>query len=66
MRSAAIRDHSCPEGLDCGSGRAIAPAAFVGGLLWKVTPALPFSMAGLIGLVGVGVFAVTVEEHDAA
>jgi len=24
----------------------IAPAAFIGGLLWEVTPALPFWMAG--------------------
>jgi hypothetical protein len=45
---------------------AIAPAAFIGGLLWEVTPALPFWMAGLIGLVGVVVFAMTVEEHYAA
>jgi MFS family permease len=44
---------------------AIAPAAFIGGLLWEVTPALPFWMAGLIGLVGVLVFAVTVEERYA-
>ena len=44
----------------------IAPAAFIGGLLWEVTPALPFWMAGLIGLVGVVVFAITVEEHYAA
>jgi MFS family permease len=44
----------------------ITPAAFIGGLLWEVTPALPFWMAGLIGLVGVVVFAMTVEEHYAA
>jgi len=44
----------------------IAPAAFIGGLLWEVTPALPFWMAGLIGLVGVLVFAMTVEERYAA
>ncbi len=43
----------------------IAPAAFIGGLLWEVTPALPFWMAGLVGLVGVVVFAVTVEERYA-
>ena len=42
---------------------AIAPAAFVGGLLWRVTPALPFWAAGAIGLIGVAVFAVTVEER---
>ncbi len=44
----------------------ITPAAFIGGLLWEVTPALPFWMAGLIGLVGVVVFAMTVEERYAA
>jgi MFS family permease len=44
---------------------AIAPAAFIGGLLWEVRPALPFWIAGLIGLVGVVVFAVTVEERYA-
>jgi MFS family permease len=43
----------------------IAPAAFIGGLLWEITPALPFWMAGLIGLIGVVVFAVTVEERYA-
>lgn len=43
----------------------IAPAAFVGGLLWEVTAALPFWMAGAIGLVGVIVFAATVEERYA-
>jgi MFS family permease len=45
---------------------SIAPAAFIGGLLWEVTPALPFWMAGLIGLVGVVVFTVTVDECYAA
>jgi MFS family permease len=44
---------------------AIAPAAFIGGLLWEVTPALPFWMAGLIGLAGVVVFAVTVDKRYA-
>jgi MFS family permease len=42
---------------------AIAPAATVGGLLWKVSPALPFVMAGTVGLVGALVFALTVEER---
>jgi MFS family permease len=45
---------------------AIAPAAVIGGLLWKVTPALPFWMAGAIGVVGVVVFAATVEERHAS
>lgn len=44
----------------------VAPAAFIGGLLWKVAPALPFWLAGLIGVVGVVVFAATVEERDAS
>jgi MFS family permease len=44
---------------------AIAPAAFIGGLLWRVTPALPFWVAGVIGLVGVAVFTATVEERYA-
>ncbi|HYV97861.1 MAG TPA: MFS transporter [Gemmatimonadaceae bacterium] len=41
---------------------AIAPAAFVGGLLWKVSPALPFYIACAIGFVGVATFVVTVRE----
>jgi MFS family permease len=45
---------------------AIAPAAVIGGLLWKVTPALPFWTAGAIGVVGVVVFAATVEERHAS
>ncbi len=44
---------------------AIAPAAFVGGLLWKVTPAVPFYVAGAIGLVGTAVFVATVTEEGA-
>ena len=41
---------------------AIAPAAFVGGLLWRVSPALPFYVATGIGLGGVAAFVATVEE----
>jgi MFS family permease len=41
---------------------AIAPAAFIGGLLWRVSPALPFYVAGVIGLCGVVAFVATVEE----
>jgi MFS family permease len=44
---------------------AIAPAATIGGLLWKVTPAVPFLLAGGIGLVGTVLFALTVEERHA-
>jgi len=32
-------------------------AAFIGGLLWNVTPALPFWMAGVIAIAGVVVCA---------
>jgi MFS family permease len=45
---------------------AIAPAAVVGGLLWRVRPALPFYVAGGIGLAGVLLFVYTVDERDAA
>jgi len=41
---------------------AIAPAAFVGGLLWRISPSLPFYVAGVIGLGGVVAFVVTVKE----
>lgn len=44
---------------------AIAPAAFVGGLLWKVRPDLPFYVASAIGLAGVCVFVRTVDERYA-
>jgi MFS family permease len=44
---------------------AIAPAAFVGGLLWKVSPTLPFLMAGAIGAIGVLLFTLTVDERGA-
>jgi MFS family permease len=45
---------------------AIAPAAFVGGLLWKVAPSVPFVAAGAVGLAGVLLFALTVDERHAA
>ena len=44
---------------------AIAPAAFVGGLLWKVAPAVPFFAAAGIGLLGTAVFVGTVDEEGA-
>lgn len=44
---------------------AIAPAATVGGLLWQSAPALPFLMAGAIGILGVLLFALTVDERHA-
>ncbi len=47
-------------------GLTITPAAAIGGLLWKVTPQTPFLLAGAIGLLGVLVFAATVEEQYAS
>jgi MFS family permease len=44
---------------------AIAPAATVGGLLWRVSPDLPFLLAGAIGLLGVLLFTLTVDERFA-
>jgi MFS family permease len=40
----------------------ITPAATIGGLLWAIAPEAPFITAGIIGLIGVAVFAATVEE----
>jgi MFS family permease len=44
---------------------AIAPAASIGALLWRGSPALPFYVAAGVGLVGTAVFALTVDERDA-
>ena len=44
---------------------SITPASAIGGLLWKVRPEVPFVTAGMIGLVGTLLFAVTVEEQYA-
>lgn len=44
----------------------ITPAAAIGGLLWKITPVVPFIAAFAIGVVGVFVFAATVEERYAS
>jgi MFS family permease len=44
---------------------AITPAALAGGLLWTVAPALPFLLAGVIGLLGTALFALTVDEAHA-
>jgi MFS family permease len=35
---------------------SIAPAAFVGGVLWRMRPELPFWLAGLFGLLGTAAF----------
>ena len=45
---------------------SITPAAAIGGLLWKIAPQVPFITAGVIGLIGTIVFAVTVEERYAS
>jgi MFS family permease len=47
-------------------GLSITPAAVVGGVLWNVAPATPFFVAGIIGFIGVLVFALTVEEQFAS
>ncbi len=45
---------------------SITPAAAIGGLLWKISPQVPFVVAGVIGLVGTIVFTLTVEERYAS
>jgi MFS family permease len=45
---------------------AIAPAAFAGGVLWRIDPSVPFFLAGAVGLAGTALFATTVEERFAA
>ena len=45
---------------------AITPAAFVGSLLWRITPVFPFIVAGAIGLTGTALFALTVSEEQSA
>ncbi len=44
---------------------AITPAAMAGGILWRITPPLPFMVAGAVGFVGTVLFAMTVEERYA-
>lgn len=43
----------------------ITPTAAIGGLLWQGSPRAPFMVAGIIGLIGVAVFAATVDERSA-
>ncbi len=45
---------------------AITPAALTGGLLWKISPEVPFLLAGAVGLIGTALFTATVEERYAA
>ena len=44
---------------------SITPASVIGGLLWKTRPETPFVTAGIIGLLGTLLFALSVEEQDA-
>lgn len=45
---------------------SITPAAVIGGLLWKINPAIPFFAACAIGLAGTLIFMLTVERGYAA
>ncbi|MGQ0760843.1 MAG: MFS transporter [Acidobacteriota bacterium] len=45
---------------------SITPAAAIGGLLWKIAPEVPFLVAGVIGMIGTVVFALTVDERSAS
>src|SRR5712692_8219212 len=45
---------------------SITPASAIGGLLWRLRPEVPFLTAGIIGLAGTLLFAVSVEEQHAA
>jgi hypothetical protein len=45
---------------------SIAPAAYIGGLLWAYGARTPFIAAGIVGLAGTVVFAMTVEERHAS
>jgi MFS family permease len=47
-------------------GIAVTPAAAIGGLLWRISPATPFYVAGAVGLAGAALFVATVEERHAA
>jgi MFS family permease len=44
----------------------ITPSAALGGLLWHLSPQVPFITAGVIGLLGTIIFAATVEERYAS
>jgi hypothetical protein len=44
---------------------AIAPAAFLGGLLWERKPSYPFLLAFVIGIAGCLLFSFTVKEEHA-
>lgn len=44
---------------------SITPSSLIGGLLWRMHPETPFVTAGVIGLLGTLLFAVSIEEQDA-
>jgi MFS family permease len=45
---------------------SITPASALGGLLWRIRPEIPFLVAGIIGIGGTIVFALSVNEGNAA
>jgi MFS family permease len=45
---------------------SITPASAIGGLLWRLSPEVPFVTAGIIGLAGTLLFAATVEAQHAS
>lgn len=45
---------------------SITPASVIGGLLWKINPAIPFFVACAIGLIGTLLFVLTVERRYAS
>ncbi|MEO8217450.1 MAG: MFS transporter [Acidobacteriota bacterium] len=44
---------------------AIAPAAFIGGILWEQSPVYPFYAALALGILGTLLFTITVKEEHA-
>lgn len=45
---------------------SITPASVIGGLLWKISPGIPFFVACAIGLVGTFIFVLTIERRYAS
>jgi MFS family permease len=45
---------------------SITPASVIGGLLWKISPSIPFLVACAIGLAGTVIFILTVERRYAS
>ena len=45
---------------------SITPASAIGGLLWKMRPEAPFVTAGIIGILGTLLFAISVKEQEAS